>query len=63
MFAFVVKAAGWAIAHKDAIVTGFKVFKALRGRRKDTQDTGESVKAYYLREGRKVVADAASNLK
>jgi hypothetical protein len=59
MFGFLAKAAGWAFAHKDALYAGFKVFKKLRGRRKATEESGESVKDYYLREGKKAVVDVA----
>ncbi len=56
---WIVKAAGWAIAHKDAIVAGWRVFRALRGRRKKTQETGQSFKDYYLVEGGKALKTAA----
>lgn len=53
------KLAGWVFAHKDAIYAGVKVFLALRGRRKATQESGESFKDYYLRNGKAVVEEVA----
>ena len=50
---------GWAVAHKDAFYAGYKLFKALRGRRKETQQSGEPLQAYHLRVGRSVVRDIA----
>jgi hypothetical protein len=55
MWGFVAKAGGWLIAHKDAIYAGFKTFKVLRGRRKETQLSGESPKDYYLRKAKEVI--------
>ena len=56
---WITKAVGWVVAHKDAIATGFKVFQSLRGRRKETQVTGESVKDFYLRKGVEAVREQA----
>ena len=52
---FLAKAAGWAIAHKDAILTGWRIFRALRGRRKATQEKGQSFRDFYVTEGGKVL--------
>lgn len=60
---FLAKVGGWAIAHKDALFTAFKIFKGLRGRRKATQESGESVKEYYLRVGGNTLKDVAKELK
>lgn len=43
------KIGGWLFAHKDAIIAGVKTFIALRKRRKETQESGESSKEYYVR--------------
>jgi hypothetical protein len=59
---WIAKAAGWVVAHRDAIYTGWKVFKGLRGRRKETQETGESLKDYYLRKGKKAVTESVAEL-
>ncbi len=56
---WIVKAVGWAVAHKDAIAVGWRVFRALRGRRKKTQETGQSFKDYYLVEGGKALKVAS----
>jgi len=59
---FITRALGWAVAHKDAFVAGWSVFKALRGARKATQQNGESFRDYYVREGKKTIEKVARNL-
>lgn len=59
MVGLFLKVGGWAVAHKDAILTGWRVFRALRGRRKATQESGQSFKDYYLEQGRAAVKTAA----
>lgn len=56
---FLAKAAGWCVAHKDAIYAGFRIFKALRGRRKAMQETGQSFRDFYIKEGTKVLRDVS----
>jgi hypothetical protein len=56
---FLAKAAGWAVAHKDALLTAFNIFRALRGRRKATQESGQSFRDYYTAEGLKVLRKAS----
>lgn len=56
------KTVGWIAAHRDAITTGWKLFQALRGRRKETEVTGESVETYYWRKSEEVVRDVVSGL-
>ncbi|KKL18038.1 hypothetical protein LCGC14_2479500 [marine sediment metagenome] len=55
MGAFFAKAVGWAIAHKSALATGWRIFRALRGRRKATQESGQSFRDFYTAEGLKVL--------
>ncbi len=62
MFGFIAKAVGWGIAHKDALYAGFKVFKGLRGRRKETQETGESFKDFYVRKGKDAILSSAKEV-
>lgn len=52
---FLAKAVGWAVAHRDAIYAGWKVFTGLRKRRKETQESGESAKDYYVRQMKGVI--------
>lgn len=56
---FFTKAVGWAVAHKDAFFTAFNIFRALRGRRKATQESGQSFRDYYIKEGDKVLRGAS----
>ena len=56
---FLAKAVGWAIAHKDAIGAGWRIFRALRGRRKATQESGQSFRDFYTKEGLKVLRGAS----
>ncbi len=55
MGTFFAKAVGWAVAHKSAIATGWRIFRALRGRRKATQESGQSFRDFYTQEGLKVL--------
>jgi hypothetical protein len=57
MWGLVAKAGGWLIAHKDAIYAGYKVFKGLRKRRKETEESGESAKDYYKRKVKGVIVE------
>ena len=59
MGAFLAKAIGWAIAHKDALGAGWSIFRALRGRRKSTQESGQSFRDFYTKEGLKVLRNAS----
>ena len=56
---FLAKAIGWGIAHKDAILTGWRIFRKLRGRRKSTQESGQSFRDFYTKEGLKVLRNAS----
>lgn len=55
---FLAKAVGWAVAHKAALFSAWQVFKGLRGRRKETQLTGESMKDFYVRKLKEKISDA-----
>ena len=57
---FLAKAIGWGIAHKDALLTGWRIFRALRGRRKATQESGQSFRKYYTDEGLNVLRNASA---
>ena len=59
MTALIMKVAGWMVAHWDAIAAGWRVFRALRGRRLATQVTGQSFKDYYLESGKLAITTAA----
>lgn len=59
MYLAIERVVGWTIAHWDAIAAGFRVFRTLRGRRRATQASGQSFKAYYLTEGERAIKTAA----
>ena len=56
---FLAKAVGWAVAHRDALLTGWRIFRKLRGRRKSTQESGQSFRDFYTKEGLKVLRNAS----
>ena len=53
------KITGWTVAHWDAILVGWRVFRALRGRRLATQRSGQSFKDYYTEQGAAAIRKAA----
>ena len=55
----VTKVVGWTVAHWDAIAAGWRVFRALRGRRLATQRSGQSFRDYYFEQGTAAVRKAA----
>ena len=59
MMALITKVVGWTVAHWDAVAAGWRVFRALRGRRLATQVSGQSFKAYYLASGYAAIGKAA----
>ena len=59
MGALFAKAFGWAVAHKSALITGYNIYCALRGRRKATQESGQSFRDYYTTNGLKILRDAS----
>jgi len=62
MWGFLAKAGAWALAHKNEILAGIQVWKALRNKRKKAQAEGEGVVDYYKRTGKKTVVDGAARI-